>query len=114
MEDGSIGSAMMTWEITDAQMAALGLTDQSKINAFAQKLVDDVMASLVQRASRGTLDQLGTFWEVRSVLRTTARPGTVPGTGTVPARDVPRETSYWPLAGGIGLIVAGVYFLGKK
>lgn len=111
-DDGSVASAQLTWEITDAQMAALGLTDQSKINAFAQKLVDDVKTSLVQRAARNRGGQMVGFWEVASVLRSTTPVG--PGVISVPARDVPTETSYWPLVGAAVLVGTAVYFLGKK
>jgi hypothetical protein len=125
-QDDSIESAQMTWQVTDAQMAALGLTDQSKINAFAQKLVDDVRTSLVQRAARNRGGQIVGFWEVSSVLRTVPRvgvgpeptPGTTPrptpGQTSNQRQDNPQETSYWPLVGGIALVGAAVYFLGKK
>lgn len=102
-EDGSIESAQMTWQITDAQMASLGLNDQAKVTAFAQRLVDDVRTSLVQRAPRNRGGQLVGFWDVTSILRSPVAP-----------QETPAERSYWPIVGGVVLVGAAVYFLGKK
>ena len=125
-DDNSVSSAMMTWEMTNEQMAASGLTDQSKINAFAQKLVNDVRDSLDARANRYSGGSTSVQWEVASVLRTVPRvgvgPGPTPGTTPRPTpgqpstqrEDNPKEVSYWPLVGGIALVGAAVYFLGKK
>ena len=101
-------------------MAASGLTDQSRITAFAQTLVNDVRDSLNDRANR--LGRATPLWDVTSVLRTVPRVGVGPGPtpvtpptpGTPPAHDGPSETSYWPLVGGVVLVGAAFYFLGKK
>ena len=116
--NNTVSSAMLTWELTDDQMAASGLTDQSKITAFAQKLVNDVRDSLNARANR--LGRVTPLWDVTSVLRTVPRVDVGPGPTPTPPQppppreDTPQETSYWPLAGGFVLVGVAAYFLTRK
>lgn len=61
--DGT-AEAQRTWSLDDAQMTASGLTNTTAVQAFAQRLADDVHVKLVEWASRNRGGQLGDFWTV--------------------------------------------------
>lgn len=47
-----VAEAQRTWMLDDAQVAASGLTNTTAVQAFAQRLADDVHAKLTELASR--------------------------------------------------------------
>ncbi len=61
--DGT-AEAQRTWALTDAQAAASGIVTNADVQAFAQRLADDVHQSLRDRASRNRGGQIGDFWRV--------------------------------------------------
>ena len=76
--DGTV-EAQRTWGINDAQQAASGLTTPAAINAFADRLADDVHVKLIEWASRNRGGQLGDFWQVVGNVRADIPTSPVPG-----------------------------------
>ena len=77
--------AQRTWTLTDAQVAASGLTSAAAMQAFTQRLADDVHQSLYDRASRVTGPH-GDHWRVgaSASMTSAATPAATPITVTLP------------------------------
>lgn len=102
--DRGVARAARTWALTDAQMATSGLTSLAAIQAFAQRLADDVHVKLTENASRYA--STGGEWrDPWSVLATPREPVTP----VAPPAPAPIEAA-WSFGKkfAVSAVVAGV------
>jgi hypothetical protein len=101
------------WMLTDAQMQSSAITTPAALQAFAQRLADDVHQQLRAYASRNRGGAIGDFWTVTFAATQGANAPPMPGVGPSPvAPGAPPPQQQAPTGNGGTFAVVGLILVG--